>query len=440
MPSNDLLVLGGNEIANNARTTAYAQSGIKPHTMKVGGCDCPGLAAMLGDAPYTNPVDDDAPWYDPAVPASANFAGLLITSIDGLRVAPVQRSRTDRVGPGAVIGRRRLGPRTIVVRGVLIGSSCCGIEYGMRWLTAALDGGLGCSSSAATCAADDLCYLVCCPSCEVADETCLADHYRTLKDVAMIAEPTVISEIGGACPCGNGCDCCSECPALEVEFTLLAGKPWAFKPAVTLAQDLEWTEPPDECITWVTALPCSDDYETCEAAELDPCPLDPRCPPTEAPSIPVPDNPCNCIPLAGYAKVCVQVPAGSSPLWSDAVPIITLTSGPVTPLRGVRIRVYGNPLNLPAASLEPCDYCGEINISYIPPGATYILDGTTQRTRIQCVGRAETSGSSVTFGEQGGPLEWPVLECGSGYTICIEADAATVEDATVTVQTVVRER
>lgn len=444
MPATDWLCLAGVEIANSARVAAYAQAGLRPHTMAVYGCECPDLAAMLGDDPYTTPAADLAPWYDPAEPASAEFAGFLVTSISGLDVAPVSRSRTDRLGHGAVLGRRRLGPREIVVRGLLIGGSCCGVEYGMRWLASALDGSLGCGPG--SCGGDDLRYLACCPPlCDDPDpQECLTPHLRTLREVGLIDGPNVISEIGGNCPCRDGGTTCGgsgSCPAYEVEFTLLSGRPHALREPVLIASGQTWDPvDPDICIEWSTDPGCLSEAEECALLEPAPCPLDPACPPAEVPEIPLPGNPCNCDPLAGRAKLCIDVPAGTAPIWADAVPVLTLKAGPGEPLRSVRIRVYANPLGLSADELQQCSYCSEVNVSYIPPGATYVLDGTLQRSIVQCPGRAETSGGSITFGEQGGPLIWPALECGVQYTICVEADADTIDGATAGLQTVVRER
>lgn len=439
MPATDWLCLGGVEIANSARATAYGLAGLKPHTMQLYGCDCEDLAAMLGDDPYRSPAADAAPWYDPAEPDSAEFGGLLVTTIDGLGPAPVQRGQTQRLGDGAVLGRRRLGPRTIVVRGLLLGSSCCGVDYGLRWLASALDGALGCGSG--SCGGDDLRYMTCCPViCEddpafTSYEECSTPFFRTLKEVGLIDGPNVISEIGGACAC------CQGCPAYEVEFTLQAGRPHALREPVQVATGLTWDPlPPTACIEWSTDPDCISEADECALLEPTPCPLDPACPPDVVPSIPLPSNPCSCDPLAGWARLCIPIPAGAAPIWADAVPVLVIKAGPGGPLRSVRIRMYANPLGKTVDELGECAFCAEINVSYIPQGATYTLDGTTRRSIVQCPGRAETSGSSVTFGEQGGPLIWPILECGIGYLVCVEADADTITGASVALQTVVRER
>jgi hypothetical protein len=431
----------GTEISNAARSYAYGLNGLKPHTMTLYGCGCDDLAEMLGELPYRRPdLDDPAPpWVDPLDLDSYEFGGFVITRLDGIDAAPVDRPLTNRLGDGAVPGRKRYGPRIITVTGVLIGSSCCGISYGHRWLSAVLAGSQGCGESG--CGGDDLRFLDCCPEiCEdAADFTsypaCANDHWRTLRDVVLTSEVQVISEIGGACPC------CQGCPAREVTFQLTAGRAHAFREPVDVAECVTFPEPVDDgvCELWSTDPDCMSDEQICAAQEPVPCPLDPACPVPTVPELPLPTDRCQCDPIAGRVRTCLTVPAGAAPSWFDAVPIITLSAG-VLPLRAVRIRFYSNPLGLDLDQLDPCGFCAELNISYLPASATMVLDGTVQQGIVQCPGRAETSASTVLAGPAGSPLTWPVIECGSPYLVCVEADAASIAPTScVSLSTVVRE-
>lgn len=435
MASTSYLCVGGVEITNDCRVTAYMKEGLKPATTSVRDCCCTDLNLMLGDPAYRLPHLDDAPWWDPAVPESAEFGGFIVTSITGLDGAQTSRQVTDRTGDGAVIGRRRIQARQIVVTGLLTGSSCCGVDYGLQWLTAALQGSLGCAPGSG-CGGDDLTYLACCPTiCEdapdfVSYEECAAPHIRTLREVALTAGPEVISKIGGAC------SCCPACPMYEVQFTLTAGRPHAYRQPVTVVSGATWD--PDEvgeCITWVTGDTCVD---TDECPQPGPCPLDPNCPLPDVPDLPVPDNPCVCDPLV-RTRMCVSIPAGQAPTWFDAVTDLEIYAG-VADLRSVRIRFYPNPLGLSVDGLDACGFCAEVNITYLPGSSTIRLDGTRRMATVTCPGREETPAGSIVYGPDGGPLEWPVLECGVAYIVCLEADAATVSaDSSVTIRTVVRE-
>jgi hypothetical protein len=182
-----------------------------------------------------------------------------------------------------------------------------------------------------------------------------------------------------------------------------------------------------------------DEATACELQEAAPCPLDPACPPPTLPSLPLPNNPCQCDPINGRVALCVDIPEATAPIWADAVPILRVYAG-LTDLRSVRIRFYPNPLGRPVDQLDPCGFCSELNVSYIPANGTLTLDGTRKRATVTCPGRAETPAGSILAGPQGGPLIWPELECGIAYVACVEVDAATINpQARVALDTVVRE-
>ncbi|WP_152990165.1 hypothetical protein [Sphaerimonospora mesophila] len=440
MADRSWLCVGGVEVSNACRTITYARAGLRPHTTQVGDCCCGDLAGMLGDEPYTLPGPDEAPWVDPAEPDSVDFAGLLITDIDGLDSAPVERAVTPRTGDGVVIGRRRYGPRTIVVTGALLGRTSCSVDYGLRWLSSVLQGSLGCGSG--SCGGDDLQYMTCCPTTTGSTEccpgpctaqTCAQGVFRTLKDVSLIEAPTIIGRFGGGCGC---------CPAtgLQIQFTLLAGRPHALRAPVTIAEAVTWPPPSggDDCVEWVTDPGCMDEYGECAAQAPQPCPLDPNCPPPVVPDLPLPRNDCQCEPWE-RREVCVTVSPATAPIWADMVPVLELYAGSGV-LRSVRARFYPNPGNVPASELDPCSWCSEINISYLPEYAHLVLDGTRRTAYVQCPGRAETPAAGIVSGPDGRPFSWPVLECGIPYTVCVSADSDLIaEDASVTLRTVVRE-
>lgn len=441
MADESYLCFAGIEISNACRTGVYAAAGLKPTNATLHGCCCGDLAGILGAEPYTTPAADAAPWYDPSEPASAEFAGLLITSIEDIDSAPVDRAITGRAGEGAVIGPPRYGPRTITVTGTLIGRSSCAVDYGQRWLTSALRGSLRCGAGA--CNGDDLEYMTCCPtvpgvgacSCDspCTGPTCAEGVFRTLKDVAMIQEPKVTRRFASGCACCTG-------ELREIQFVLMAGRPYAYRAPITVAEAVVWPPPENDtaCVEWSTDPNCLDEAGECAAALPTPCPLDPRCPPPVLPSLPAPSNPCICEPFT-RRELCITVPAGTGPIWSDIVPVLEVYAGSNI-LRNIRVRFYPNPGNVPPDQLDPCGWCGEINISYLPAEARLTLDATTKRAVVQCPGRADTSASGIVSGPDGQPFSWPVLECGIPYTVCVSADSTTIAtDAAVTLRAVVRE-
>lgn len=445
MAALDYLCFCGIEIANSARTLAYMSAGVKPHTMRAHeGCGCPELNLILGDDNYVRPDLDPTPpdWVDANVPESYEFAGLLITNIEGLDAAPRSRVTTERIGDGSVIGRARIGARVITVTGLLIGSSCCGIDYGMRWLSSALNGSLNCGGSG--CGGCDLVYLTCCPDiCEdspdyVSHADCAADYWRTLRDVALIEGPTATGYVGGAC------SCCNACPAREVQFTLMAGRPHALRDAVVVVEGETWDDddPETDCTEWSNADDCEDETESCTpdtTSCLDEALAAIGCATTSPPELPTPTNPCVCTPLT-RRRHCIDIPSSVlTPIWSDVVTDIEIYAGSLA-LKGVRIRFYPNPLGRDIEDLDACAFCAEVNMSVVPAYTTLRVDSTRRRITVMCPGSDEVSAGGAVTGADGGVFDWPVLDCGTPYLMCVEADSATIaDDAAITVRVHSRE-
>ncbi len=146
----------GVEIINRARTQRYMQDAA-PGVLAQCSCDCTELHRVVGDDPYSNPAMDEAPWYDPDDPASAEFFGLYPLRIQGLNDSTRTATVIQSLGPGgSVIGKRR-ATKDVRVRGILLASTDRGMEYGNDWLNSVLDG--ACTS----CEGDAFCYFSSCP-------------------------------------------------------------------------------------------------------------------------------------------------------------------------------------------------------------------------------------------------------------------------------------
>jgi hypothetical protein len=159
------------EIANNQRVVAYLAGnpdlgipGLRLPTTSVlpnCGCDTINLVCEPGAGPggaYTTPRGDNAPWFDPDVPDSEDFAGLFVTEVTGFD-STVKRDFSDGAIDGGSLGPLRLAGRCITVTGWLRARTCCGAEYGLRWLQEALLGTGACDD----CGYGDLYMIRCCP-------------------------------------------------------------------------------------------------------------------------------------------------------------------------------------------------------------------------------------------------------------------------------------
>lgn len=158
---------------------------------------------------------------------------------------------------------------------------------------------------------------------------------RTMHDVRRVEGPTPIRNLplkaAGA--------------MREVEFTLVANKPWAYSTTETLIHPTVMSTLPT--IQW----PGVDD---CPVETITPI-VDPDCPPLPEPPRP-PVIPAACIEIPTVLqRYMFAIPSSKVSLWSDMVPRITIISG-TQDIRQVRVRAFPNPfdreLDLTAETVE----------------------------------------------------------------------------------------
>lgn len=139
----------------------------------------------MNDGPYVDPATDLAAWWDPLKPESDSFLGLIPWTVNV--VPSIGRDVSEGGMSGSQLGRMIFGGTLVQVSGVLYSATAAGMEYGERWLIAALRGAVcrdeGCDVGA-------LCILPACP--EGAGYT--SSSYRTLHRAGLIdytaAQPT----------------------------------------------------------------------------------------------------------------------------------------------------------------------------------------------------------------------------------------------------------
>ncbi|MEU1815128.1 hypothetical protein ABZ543_08015 [Streptomyces roseifaciens] len=451
----DFLSLGEVEVVNHVRLNAYLESVGSPLTSR-SVCVCPTLTAeMLGDEPYTDPETDQAPWFDADVPESAEFAGFLLLSVEGLDDYPVKRTVSNAITGGGSIGPARVLPRTMVFTGILLAATCCGVDYGLHWLTEVLQGCAG-----ASCDGDCMTLYNCCPPEEMTPECFADEHRRSVRRVVLVDGPNVVARSGTGCTAG---ECSIGADILTVEFTLVAATPWLWSDPVPVAEFLPLAiNSGDECVTWcingtvngatcvqtqdfcgltssvsmpVSNGPCSltwpvDDENPCEdqTCRFLPCEdvsetcADTRCAPPTPPSVTVPDT-CFCLPLA-VERTCCEMDLTDFPAWSADAPIITIRSGG-TELRNITVTFYertANHENLSCAEIAEKERCNPHSvyvITFVPAGGAVTIDGQIQRAIVECGGVCESSPD--VYGADGAPISWAMFGCAS-YCICVEVD------------------
>lgn len=219
------LCFGGTEVANAERVLGYLRAGLGGYGWNVSTvrrasgsgytnlyediytadagaawellCHCDDLPNSV----YASPVEDPAPWYVAAKPASEEFLGVLPVSI--VRRPALARA-VGTTGRGAVLGPLELGAQFVEVTALLIATTGAGMDWGERWLTDALTGGC-----------DDLADLEMILAC--------GDGVRSLLDTGLVDAPVFADEGDMA-----------SCRMRSVSFQLASESPWHFGPAESL--------------------------------------------------------------------------------------------------------------------------------------------------------------------------------------------------------------
>lgn len=201
------IVLAGKELSNFARFKAYRDNGWGDSQISFGSDCC--VLPLLCDIPtggenvFDNPVADDAPWYNSSIGDSQFFGGFLATKIDGL--GSVITADSGNGVTGGWVGSQREGLRTLTITGVLQAQSCCGLQYGLRWLESSIRGTGGCFGDG--CDGSDM-FLYDCPPSEddllnLTSEQILNKYLRKMFGIKYLKGVEVLSTEGSCC--GNNC-------------------------------------------------------------------------------------------------------------------------------------------------------------------------------------------------------------------------------------------
>ena len=402
---------GGNEIINAARVIQYAHGA---QWFRGDHMDTDLLPSILGHQPYASPLQDDAPWTDPDNTDTYGFYGVYPLDVSGIEDATGTAAVTESTLDGGVVGKVRHATKTVVFNVVLIGQDECATEAGFRWFKTALAGDR-CGTTA--CGGTDLCYLSCNPSCvgNCPPELCWEEYSRSLRDVTVTTGPTITAKRtatdGGA--------------IWTATFTAVAANPFefgAFRPIIEGFMD------PTVDVPWVGGVvppgaSFDDDGQpfievTCATPTYQPV-LDPKCqyiPPPEAPVISV-----SCFErAANYWRRQFVLPQQFIPMWGDVVPYIEIHAMR-DEVRNLRIRFYADYTGRGDPSTDdPCAFCGDLVVSYIPLGTTMVIDGSDRLTYVIDKGGLRQRSEHLVYGSDGMPFDWPELTCGVPYVVTVD--------------------
>lgn len=389
------LQLGCNLEINSQRTAAYIEAAHQ--NGKLGQfdlkCDCGPLHFTLNGseawvpATYTNPVTDQAPWYDSSISESGGFIGFVIEDVKQDQ-AIAARSVSTRISSsgGGVLGPLRSKERRLDVTVLMFAENEVSMEYGFRYLTDALTSP-GCDDDCTLCDAEFR------DSCPQVDGTSVSLNKGRwiLKNVGTVAGP-----VWGDLPLAG-----SACNLRRVTFSLVSELPWKFKCPVIECSGVALAGYPADgvgCANWSDIL-CGHQEVSCSVAET---------------------------LIVGETGLIIEVKAGSQALQNIEIAI-----------RPDKFGYECTPASRPAGyvRITPCDY---IVIPYIPASSSLIYDTSIESIVIVMPGGGELDGTPFISTQIGTPPTYPTLRCGE-FCISVSASECSTAGATVSISSVHRE-
>jgi hypothetical protein len=213
---------------------------------------------------------------------------------------------------------------------------------------------------------------------------------------------------------------------MEVDAHMIQRGSVATEPFDQTSENVEWSGDPDFSALLLT--PLAEDVSE-----------DPDCPaPPAPPAPPQVVNACVTEPNS-YNRTVVSVSADTVPRNLTAYPVITLVAGTAA-VRQARIRFWPNPDNLTIDQLGPCDYDGEIIVSFLADGATMVIDGVLQEATVSKPSFEDVNANHTLYGPEGGPVDWPELTGGIPYLVTLELDSGEAyTDTLMTIDLVVKD-
>jgi len=388
------------------------------------------LAIWLGrDSDWVLPeMDEDCPWYDPSIPASAEFAGVWPMQVEGLDSTPLDRETIEGAVVGGSFGVDRIPPRVITVEAVLIARSPAGLRHGVEWLGSALRGS-NCRDGGAPRRLQFL------DSAPATDDRMSAENIqqlgnaesRMVVDVVQTGALEIEESFGTWALEGH------QPTGVRVSFELTAGVPYIWRTPLSLAAGLK----PADGVERTLRFENVDEYGELAACEEQVGTLiDPESTPLARIPRPVSANALvGTKPLVSRRSAWV-LEGGRLPLWSETVPSLIVESG-AQEERAIRIQwVEG------IADIDDdvtCRTVGEAMIGYVPANSRLVLDALTGGSSVITENGRELNATPVVSGRWGGPWRPPVFACGNSYTLIIDALVDVSSETRISIDGYVRQ-
>lgn len=414
----------GTEIINVARTEAYAadRRWFRPQF------ENPDLRTVLGHSAYTDPATDNAPWYDPDNPITAEFFGAYPLDITGVDDSTHTGLVVENIGDGGVVTAPRKGTKVLVFNLVLLAASDAGAEVGKQWLKRILTAPL---CQPVTCLGADLTYFAAEPRLSVPPDRCVGGVWvpssptdaqnRLLRTLRRVSTTVGLTDTAKRRTTDGGA-------AWSVQMTLTAGNPAEF--GVSKAVLDGWmqsgvTNPWPGGVTpsggSLVTTPYSVTDEPCFDPQFQPV-YDPLYPTIVAPP-PAPDITWHSsVPPTTWDRRRFVLPAQFVPEWEVVHPIISLTTtGADVDTRNIRVRIYPDRLGTGDMDPdEPCDFVSDLVVTYIPPLSTLTIDAAGQAVYLSQPPNVVRRADTLVTDSHGEPFVWPALSCGLAHVVAVD--------------------
>jgi hypothetical protein len=387
----------GVELVNLSRTTQLAET-LGIDTVQTSPASVAWIQTALGGVDYD--VPSSAPWFDPDVPASAEFAGILPLGFPGLDDSTTEATTVEYITDGGRSGKQRNATLTVVASVAIIASTDRGADYGKRWMDRLLRN----RNARTFCSGVDMRYF------QYARGGAPIAHRR---DVRLTRGSSITRKRSADCSV-----------TWLGTFTLVCDDPFEYSEAAEVLVDLGTATPTG---TIVTSGVLDDIQQSCPVYDYSPI-YDPLYP-ALVPSPTVPDfYPAGWAIADGmtfhryWARLDPFEPSGL-----DVVPLIVLTTN--EEFRMVRVSIWPSD----AAPNVQCDPLFSTVVSYIPGNSDFYIDGEQRAAYVwDGFGEAVRRTDSLIYSPDAQPVEWTAFNDNGGMLVTLdlfdEGDSYVVGD------------
>ncbi len=342
---------------------------------------------------FSTPALDNAPWYNPAYPESAQALGFWVTEWTGLDSGHVTRGSTP-VGSyrgGSVLGPASNSGRTMGFEVLLLAESEAAMEYLFRWLDSTI------TSVCSGCASDTILIRRYCPDVAVDPDNTVMQGVAELHGVGLLS-----GSVYGEPPVER-----AGCHIRQVNFTLEAQDPCMYSPCTeeTVDQVMAWNDCFDP--------PANLGYGRAECR----------------PSCSEMDSGCRTV----YNYTIDTVGASAPRVLLEAPAPALISGGTVSGSIPIRIRTYANPLGLNASQICGAPLLAELYVASLPPYTAMMYDMAGRSVKVRGAGESGwVNGFAYVEPNAVGVPRFPSLGCGDYTTIIEPADFCTPREPAMT--------